>query len=68
MDLQARLLDDLEEDVDVTESRLRAATRSVKAVLASSSMWKQGFCIFLLIVVLVVVTILGFKLQHLFRG
>ncbi|GIL45063.1 hypothetical protein Vafri_2014 [Volvox africanus] len=64
VDLQTRLLDDLADDVDVTQSRLQAATARVKQVLKSSSNWRTGMCIFLLIITLVVVIILTVKLSR----
>ena len=36
LDLQARLLDDLDEDVDVTHNRMRAAQKKLKSVMARS--------------------------------
>ncbi|KXZ42016.1 SYP5 protein [Gonium pectorale] len=65
VDLQTRLLDDLADDVDVSHSRLRAATQRVKQVLKQSSNWRLGTCVFLLIVTLVVVIILTVKLSRL---
>lgn len=59
--LQTHLLEGLEEDVDVTHSRLRAATLRVKQVLRSSNSWRMGLCIFVLIVAFVLVTLIAFK-------
>jgi hypothetical protein len=66
VDLQTRLLDDLADDVDVTHTRVRAATARVKQVLKSASNWRGGLCIFLLIITLVVVIILTVKLTRFF--
>ena len=68
VDLQTRLLDDLQDEVDTTHMRMRAATSRVKKIIASSSTWKGGFCIFVLIVALVVVLLLVLKINHLFGG
>lgn len=65
VDLQTRLLDDLADDVDVTHSRLKAATARVKQVLKQSgSTWKYGGCIFLMIVTFVFVIFLTLKLTR----
>jgi SYP5 family syntaxin len=66
VDLQTRLLDDLQDDVDVTHMRMRAATSRVKQIIASSSTWKGGFCVFVLIVTLVLLMVLILKVNHLF--
>lgn len=66
MDLQTRLLDDLADDVDVTQNRLKAATARVRQVIKSSRNWRGGMCIFLLIITLVVVIIMTVKLSKLF--
>lgn len=66
VDLQTRLLTDLDEDVDVTQARLRAATKRIRHIIKHSSNWKCGVLIFLLIVVLTVVIVIGFKLLKLF--
>jgi hypothetical protein len=66
VDLHTRLLDELDDDVDVTHSRLRAATKRVKQIMRSSSNCRGGFIIFLLIITLVVVSIIAFKLTRLF--
>jgi len=66
VDLHTRLLDDLDDGVDVTHSRLRAATKRVRHVIKHSSNWKGGCIIFLLIVVLTLVIVVGFKLIRLF--
>jgi len=66
VDLQTRLLDDLQDDVDVTHMRMRAATSRVKQIIASSSTWKGGFCVFALIVTLVLLMVLILKVNHLF--
>lgn len=67
VDLHTRLLEELEEDVDVTHSRLRAATKRVRHVLKHSSNWKGGLCIFSLIVVLTLVLLVAFKVIRLFH-
>lgn len=67
VDLHTRLLEELDEDVDVTHTRLRAATKRIRHVLKHSSNWKGGLCIFLLIVVLTLVILVAFKIIKLFR-
>lgn len=66
VDLHTRLLEDLDEDVDVTHSRLRAATKRVRHILKQSSNWKGGMFIFLLIIVLTFVLLVAFKVIKLF--
>lgn len=65
-DLQTRLLDDLDDQVDVTNSRMKAATLRVKQIMKDKSHWKFGLCIFLLIIALVFVVVVGFKIAKLF--
>ncbi len=60
--LHNRLLGELDEDVDVTSSRLRAAQRRLKVVLRKSGSCKTQLLIFLLLVILVVVVVIGFKI------
>ncbi|GFR48497.1 hypothetical protein Agub_g10396 [Astrephomene gubernaculifera] len=67
VDLQTRLLDDLADDVEVSHSRLRAATARVRQLLKSSNNWRLGACVFLLIVTLVAVVLLTTKLARLFH-
>lgn len=64
--LHTRLLEELDEDVDSTQSRLKAASKRVKHILKHSSNWKGGLIIFLLVVTLVVVVVVGLKLARLF--
>jgi len=66
LDLHTRLLGDLEEDVDVTHSRLRAATKRVRYIIKHSSNWKGGLFIFGLIVVLTLVILIAFKVIRIF--
>jgi len=68
VDLQTRLLDDVQDDVDVTHMRMRAATARIKNIMNNSSHWKGGLCIFLLIVTLVTLLIIFLKLHKLFSG
>lgn len=62
VDLHTRLLQDLDEDVDHTHTRLKAINQRVKHLLRHSSNWRGGLIIFLLAIVLVVVIVLAFKL------
>jgi hypothetical protein len=66
LDLHTRLLGELEEDVDVTHSRLRAATKRVRHIIKHSSNWKGGLCIFGLIVVLTLVILISLKVIRIF--
>ena len=60
--LQARLLDELDEDVDVSHSRLRAAQKRLKHVLATSGNCRS-LCITIgLMCILAVMILIGFKL------
>uniref|UniRef100_A0A7S0YDD8 t-SNARE coiled-coil homology domain-containing protein n=1 Tax=Polytomella parva TaxID=51329 RepID=A0A7S0YDD8_9CHLO len=68
LDLQTRLLDDLTEDVDVTQSRLRAATHRVSQMLRQHSASRAGYCVFLAIVGFVATLVLVFKLYRLFHA
>ena len=67
LDLHARLLSDLDEDVDVTYSRLRAATKRVRHVIKHSSNWKGGLFIFCLIVALTLAALIVFKVIRIFH-
>jgi SYP5 family syntaxin len=67
VDLHSRLLEELDEDVDVTHSRLRAATKRVRHVLKHSSNWKFGMCICMLMVVLTLLLLIVFKVIKLFK-
>lgn len=68
VNLQTRLLEDLDDHVEVTQTRLKAATGRIKQLMRNSSNWKGGLCIFLLIVTLVFVMIVVLKLHRLFGG
>ncbi len=67
VDLHTRLLEELDEDVDVTHTRLRAATKRIRHVLKHSSNWKGGLCIFLLIVMLTLLLLVVFKVIKIFH-
>jgi hypothetical protein len=66
VDLHTRLLDDLEDHVEVTEAKTKAATSRVRQILASSSNAFTGFMLFLVIVAFVFVLIFVLKVAHLF--
>lgn len=66
LDLHTRLLGDLEEDVDVTHSRLRAATKRVRHIIKHSSNWKGGLFIFCLIVILTLLILVTLKIIRIF--
>ncbi|GFH07769.1 syntaxin-52, partial [Haematococcus lacustris] len=54
VDLQTRLLDELDEETDV------------KQLMKQTAHWRGGLCIFLLIVTLVFLMVLFLKISHLF--
>ena len=62
LDLQVRLLDDLGEDLDVTQSRLHAAKRRIADVLKRSGNCKTFLCIVLLLFVFGLLLAVAFKL------
>ncbi|KAK9836888.1 hypothetical protein WJX74_010464 [Apatococcus lobatus] len=62
LDLQARLLDDLDEDVEVSHSKLRAASKRLRGVMQRSGSFKCTCLIILLGVILVVVLVLALKI------
>lgn len=66
LDLHTRLLGDLDEDVDVTYTRLRAATKRVRHVIRHSSNWRLGAFVFALIVVLTLVILISLKVIRIF--
>ncbi|KAL4445412.1 hypothetical protein ABPG77_011237 [Micractinium sp. CCAP 211/92] len=61
-ELHNRLLDDLDEAVEGTSSRLAAAQRRLKLVMRRSGSCKTMMLLFLVAVVLVVVAVVGFKI------
>ncbi len=61
LDLQARLLDDLDEDVEVSHSKLRAASKRLRSVMQRSGSCKCTCLIILLGAILVVVVVLALK-------
>ena len=61
-ELHNRLLDDLDEQVDGTRSRLAAAQRRLKLVMRRSGSCKSMLLLFLVALVLVVVLVVGFKI------
>lgn len=67
VDLHTRLLEELDEDVDVTHTRLRAATKRIRHVIKHNSNWKGGLCIFLLIIMLTLLLLVVFKVIKIFH-
>ena len=61
LDLHARLLDDLDEDVEVSHSKLRAASKRLRSVMQRSGSFKCTCLIILLGAILVVVIVLALK-------
>lgn len=66
LDLHRRLLDDLDEDVDVSYSRLKAAQKKLKIVMKKSGNCKSMCFTILLMAVLAVVLVIAFKLVRIF--
>jgi N-glycosylase/DNA lyase len=66
LDLHRRLLDDLDEDVEVTHSRMRAAQKKLKTVLRRSGNCKTLCFSIMLMVALAVLLVITFKLAILF--
>jgi len=62
LDLQVALLDELDEDVDVTQSRLRAAKRRIADVLKRSSNCKIFCYVVLLFTAILLCLLVYFKL------
>ncbi|CAD7696508.1 unnamed protein product [Ostreobium quekettii] len=64
LDLQARLLEDLDEDVDVVHSRLGAVTHKVKAIMRQSGerkWWCLIVGLFILLIILLVILFNTFR-------
>ena len=64
--LQERLLDELDEDVDVTHSRLKQAQKKLGVVMRQSGSCRTMLVTIGLMVVLMVVIVVCFKLASLF--
>lgn len=62
LDLHQSLLEDLNEDVDVVHSRMRAAQKRLNTIMKNSGNCKCTCLAALLSVVLVFVVLLGFKI------
>ena len=67
LDLHHRLLEDLDEDVEVTHSRMRAAQKKLKHVMRRAGNCRSMCFMIALMVVLAVVIIIAFKLASLFH-
>ena len=66
LDLHARLLDELDEDVEGTHSRMRAAQKRLKGVLRRSGNCRSMCVTIGLMVALAVLIVVAFKLAALF--
>ena len=62
LDLHQRLLDELDDDVDVSQSRMRAASKKLKLVMKNTGNCKSLCTSILLMVALAVVILVGFKI------
>ena len=67
LDLHHRLLEDLDEDVEVTHSRMRAAQKKLKHVMRRAGNCRSMCFMILLMVILAVVIIVAFKLASVFH-
>ena len=67
LDLHHRLLEDLDEDVEVTHSRMRAAQKKLKHVMRRAGKCRSMCFMIALMVILAVVIIIVFKLASLFH-
>ena len=67
LDLHHRLLEDLDEDVEVTHSRMRAAQKKLKHVMRRAGNCRSMCVMIALMVALAVVMIIAFKLASLFH-
>ena len=64
--LQERLLDELDEDVDVSHSRLKAAQKKLSKVMKQSGSCRSMLVTIGLMLILMVVIIVCFKIGRLF--
>lgn len=64
--LQERLLDELEEDVDVSHSRLKAAQKKLGKVMKQSGTCTSMLVTIGLMLVLMIIVIVGFRIARLF--
>ena len=62
LDLHQRLLDDLDDDVEVSQSRMRAARKKLNLVMKNSGNCKSLCTTILLMVILAVIILVGFKI------
>ena len=62
LSLQENLLEDFEQDVDVSHNKMRAAQKRLKGILRNSGDCKCMLLAICLIAILLVVIIVGFKL------
>ncbi|KAK9819807.1 hypothetical protein WJX72_002665 [[Myrmecia] bisecta] len=66
LDLHTSLLGELDEDVEVSHSRLRAAQKRLRGVMKNSGNCKSMLLIVMLMVILTIVIVLGFKILRMF--
>lgn len=60
--LHNRLLDELEVDLGITQSRMATAQRKLKAVMRKASSCKTQLLVFLMLITLILVILVGFKI------
>lgn len=56
-----RLLDNMEEEVDVVHSRMTAAAKRIKTIMTKSSDWRWWCVVAILVVALVALVVVAFK-------
>lgn len=61
VDLQIRLLDNLEEEVDVVHSRMGAAGKRLKMIMSKSSDWRCWCVVAVLAIALIGLLVYAFK-------
>lgn len=64
--LQERLLGELEEDVDVSHSRLKAAQKKLSKVMKQSGTCTSMLVTIGLMLILMVIVVIGFRIARLF--
>lgn len=60
--LHNRLLDELEVDLGMTQSRMATAQRKLKSVMRKASSCKTQLLVFLMLIILILVILVGFKI------
>lgn len=61
VDVQIRLLDNLEEEVDVVHSRMSAAAKRLRTIMSKSSDWRCWCVVAILAIALIAIVVYAFK-------